>query len=209
MRLLLGIQNNPTYPCIYTGLPSHASLFSPHPFPLAGVQEDRGEQVVILLNRILKKIMVTEHPVFLAHPNTIMELASLLLTERISTWVKRKVIPKGHFRRFKVSQLSKLVTALDNIKEAKDKSKFQLWDIFVFIFGGLTIHPSMENHFKDFHASIPEITSNILANFEDSLMIYYQVVNVLQSHLIPYQEVVRIVCGGQLEQNCSNCLRTA
>ena len=89
--------DNPEYGCIYDWMMlSRVPIWaprSPYPFPLDGAAWDRKETGVILMQRILYKMILINHPVVRVCKEEVGELKDLLARARCIIWTTRKHFP--------------------------------------------------------------------------------------------------------------------
>jgi len=212
---------NPTYPCIDSfcevdDMP--AGLGSPHPFPLAGVPGDREERAIIALIKTLAKIEYTEHPVYLAHQEKLDRLMFSLDGLRSSLWAGRKIWPQGH-RKGGVggrdaAEIQQEIRAIRGNYDARvpGKNKFRLWSLFRLVFDCLTSCGLVQRQLRlrSPLASVAEEHHHLLHRAGESglLEMVDKVLDMISNKLVPYAEVVKVVCGGSLAKKCTFCGRS-
>ena len=138
---------NPEYGCIYDWMMlSRVPIWaprSPYPFPLDGAAWDRKETGVILMQRILYKMILINHPVVRVCKEEVGELKDLLSRARCIIWTTRKHFPPGHDGAGRVENTElfrgkgMLVPGMDlKMKGVPTAGQLRMWEVFKIIFWG-------------------------------------------------------------------------
>ena len=136
---------NPTYPSVVAHIlrsmkPLPPSLFSHHPFPLTGLQEDRTERIIIVLQKLLLKMMVTKHKVTRRCSKEVEELLWIMIGNRTAIWFNRKTNPTPYTNEWAVTAINQGEEELDKIKHKTGRlhneyilsdDHFRLYDLFM------------------------------------------------------------------------------
>ena len=205
---------NPTYPCIlnvFETIP--VAQATPYPFPLAGLPGDRQERTLVMAMKILVKIMITNHPVYIAHEETLCELLGNLLVLRTYIWYRRKGWPVGHKARnfCGESEVVEIGQGIENLgwKETCGGDQFRLWSLFctVFLFSSTSCLVNDQLRLRSPLASVRSKHHHLLHKVGEAgyLEMVDKVLDLISDHLVPYDEVMKAMCGGTLQRACGFC----
>ena len=211
--------NNPNYGCIYKEYNFPPSSCHPRPFPITGQPGDILEKVIIVLWKLLHKFGLI-HPRVARDFREEMDKAFAGLMEiMLSIWENRKDFthPEKMSDMANSININGVFDALATIHEAVKRGKpvvdsFQLWNIIRIFY-----HVICEVYFisnslkilKDPQAELPdelkELMSEGLVSQVKFLAVTDQVLDALATQVIPYQEVLKVICGGNINQTCHFC----
>ena len=230
-----GVENlktvdNPTYPCMFIDVlggevrgfePPPRSLASPHPFPVAGLPGDRLETGVIIMFKLLLKMRVTGHKVVKMCPTEFNMLLQKMVGARVMLWIHRKTYPVTDTMHWLPRMLDLGDEEVEgiNIKSRRkfeaeyvlSDDHFRLYDLFMLVHQCLDYLMGPLGHQKDFKdpvAMFPKLLKPLVVKAQNStfLQVVDQVFDALITKVVPYLEVVRMVCGGSLEgKECALC----
>ena len=215
---------SPVYPCILKsldGLPK--SFFSHHPFSLNGDPEDRIERLVILIKKLLLKMVLSDHKVMQRCSYEMYSLISTMDHNRMMIWMIRKSKPVHDAAFWMMENLELCGDDFWNPLLAKSgvlhddeyilsDDHYRIFDTCTILYNVLDyIHgpSSMQKDFKGTDSMFPEEYNMgpLLAKAENStfLATVDKLLDALEHELIPYPEVVKIICGGEVNKRCSLC----
>ena len=218
-------QLSPVYPCILKSLDGTCkSLLSHHPFPLNGDAEDRVERLVVLIKKLLLKMALSKHKVMETCSKEMFMLLTSMDYNRLMIWMLRKTKPHPGAAVFMRDTLElcnegwkDLLRHSGRLAEdeyALSDDHFRIFDtcailynVFDYIDGPVTI----QRDFKDPATMFPDDYNMqpLLAKAQNStfLATVDRLLDALEPQLIPYPEVVRIICNGEVKKRCSICDR--
>ena len=216
---------SPVYPCVLKRLDGNAkSLVSHHLFPLNGDKEDRIERLVVLIQKLLLKMALSNHKVMQTCAREMFLLLCTMDHNRLMIWKMRKTRTRPEAA---VSVKEMLELGGDIWKDLQRKSGRQsedeyilsddhfrifdtcdiLYNVLDYIDGPVTL----QRDFKDPATIFPEDygMQPILAKAQNStfLATVDKLLDALEPQLIPYPEVVKIICNGEINKKCSICNR--
>ena len=86
---------NCKYVCFAKEFNSPITPFSPHPFPIEGVPEDKSEALIILMQRLLLEMKLSNHPICTCRlgREMVQQLEEDLSMARTVIWFQRKTYP--------------------------------------------------------------------------------------------------------------------
>jgi len=142
-----------------------------------------------------------------------------LMGSMLSIWEMRKDFthPEKMIDIDNLTNFDDIMEALRTIDEAVRRGRpvvdpFQLWNVIMLVRRVVLDVDFMSNHFKalkDPQADLPdefkEIVSQGLETQDKFLAASNQILGALDTKIIPFQEVLKIICGGSLNQNCHFC----
>ena len=211
--------NNPNYECIYKEYNFPPSSCHPRPFPITGQPGDLLEKATIVLWQLLHKFGMI-HPRVARDFREEMDKAFAGLMEiMLSIWENRKDFthPGKMLNKANSTNVNGVFDVLATINEAIKRGKpvvdsFQLWNII------RIVHPVINEVYfisnglkalKDPQAELPdelkELVSEGLVSQVKFLAVTDQVLDALATQIIPYQEVLKVICGGNINQTCHFC----
>ena len=202
---------NPNYECIMKEMfPS--GMYHPHPFPVTGQPGNAYEKAVIVLWQLLKKLELTQPGVITSCRGKFVKVVAELKAIRLEIWKVRKITQISYR-----SDLSKATTSLEELLDTiRGKvGSDQFMDNLVQIIG-LVDHMLIElvmseklqsllNPVVDMPDDLHTIVSQALNNSTNFLAMANQVIDALATQVVPYKDLLRIVCGGSLEKRCNFC----
>ena len=191
-------------------------MWSHHPFPKEGLPEDIAETLVVQMQRILSKMRQVGHPAYEGSMHADMvELEENLVKSRRGIWSWRKVMPEQnknfcpllkpcrelHIRLNQPSLLfedetwqdlwstlhlvwgrlldHEVITSLDRLKDPRDAMPPKMWK-------------GVEEEVGHFPARLKELLDALTSDTD----------------LPSFKDLLRVYCGGSLEQSCTSCLTT-
>ena len=214
-RMGLGREaDSPTYPCIDRGVESFPPGFpSPHPFPLVGLLGDRPEMTVMLLLKIINKMVATQHPIYMRHQEKIKEIMSQVYRYREEVWGRRKIFPEGHSGRINIKIRFRVLEMEINSdpRGLKMDDKFNLWKLFGIMVIGLQ-NLGLLDQLQRMKSPLTSVKSDYhfllqKAGVSNYLEVFNRVLDLIRDRLVPYTELVRVVCDDLLERTCYFCSR--
>ena len=203
--------SNPTYPCVILNLPdvSKPNIASAHPFPIMGLPEDLQERAVVVMLKILAKMRVTGHQYRNICPKEFEELENTMLCNRKAIWVHRKTYPESYIfdEQIRDEADTALVIARKTSGMPRGQDTYRLWDtLFVIAYFISYSHGSL-CYQKQLLEPLPEEARLLVQQVQASgfIPIMEEVLKALETKAIPFKDVVKIICGGSLEQRCTVC----
>jgi len=188
---------------------------------MSGQFHTKAEKTISIICQLLYKMKLTKHPAWTIFPEASKELCSLLNVLMNTVWdFYIKVVP-GHKLDMAIqtmltdSGLIKEVFAeVDKIDEKlaackiKDKSVYRPWDAAKLLLGVL-YQFSFDYMRKDAERLAGEDMSRnafklrvTSAQFSE---MWSQLLEAMTGKLVPYTDLVKITCNGQLNQVCLGC----
>ena len=217
-------EDDPTYPSLEArmlrAMKSLPPCLSSHqPFPLAGLPGDRTERIVIVLQKLLLKIVLTKHEVTEKCSKELDDLQQIMFENRTAIWFNRKTKPKPEFNEVVIASINPGDDEVDMIKKKTGRlyheytlsdDHFRLWDLFMIVHTILdyTTGPlACQRDFKDALAMVPDSLRPLVEQAQAStyLEVVDKVLDALEPQVVPYIDIVKIICGGSLEKQCSVC----
>jgi len=217
-------QLSPVYPCILKSLDgTRKSLLSHHPFSLKGDTEDRIERLVVLIKKLLVKMALSNHKVMETCSKEMFMLVTAMDFNRLMIWMLRKTKPCPEAAVFMKDTLElcnegwkDLLRHSGRLTEdeyALSDDHFRIFDTCAILYNVLDYIDgpiTMQRDFKDATTMFPEDYNMqpLLAKAQNStfLATVDRLLDALEPQLIPYPEVVRIICNGEVKK-CSICDR--
>ena len=206
---------NPNYACIFEHI--HWSVLPPsypHPFPVTGLPEDRIEQMLNVAQKILLKIKVTKHPIYLKEQEAIDQLETELWKMKGEMYICRICgIDKDHVKAHNRLQKTfiepiprrpwiALGCKFDN---RKDQDWCKLWATFALLIELMhsTNILALENSLKNPN-SLPKDYRQV-SKKDEFLEVADKIIEALNQEVVSFSDLASIACGGNPEQNCSQC----
>jgi len=218
-------QLSPVYPCILKSLDGTCkSSLSHHPFPLNGDPEDRIERLVVLIKKLLLKMALSNHKVMETSSKEMFMLVTAMDYNRLMIWMCRKTKPRPEAAVFMKDTLDLCNEGWKNLlrqsgrltedEYALSDDHFGIFDTCAILYNVLDYIDgpvTLQRDFKDATAMFPEEYNMepLLAKAQNStfLATVDRLLDALEPQLIPYSDVVRIICNGQVKKKCSMCDR--
>ena len=214
-------QQSPVYPCILKSLDSTSkSLLSYHPFPLNGDPEDRIERLVILIKKLLLKMALSNHKVMETCGKLVVQMITFMDYNRLMIWMLRKTkpCPQAAVCMSSLNLCSEIWQGLQRQERLRDDEyalsddHFRIFDTFGILYNLLEYVSgpvALQRDFKDPVRMFPEDMQSMLTKTQNStfLATVDRLLDALEHQLIPYPEVVKIICFGEVKKNCSICDR--
>ena len=206
-------------PCILKSLDGTAkSLLSHHPFPLNGDPEDRIERLVILIKKLLLKMALSNHKVMEAGGKDMVQMITAMDFNRLMIWKLRKTkpCPKAAVWLLSIDICNETWLRLQRQDCMRDDEfalsddHFRIFDTFGILYNVLeyvTGPVAMQMDLKDVARMFPEDMQPMLTAAQNStfLVTVDRLLDALEHQLIPFPEVVKIICFGEVKKNCSIC----
>jgi len=218
-------QLSPVYPCILKSLDgTPKSLLSHHPFPLDGDPEDRIERLVVLIKKLLLKMALSNHKVMQTCIKEMFILVSTMDFNRLMIWMRRKSKPRPEAAMCMKESLDICNEIWKDLLRNSGRigpdeyvlsdDHFGIFDTCAILYNVLDYIDgpiTMQRDFKDAATMFPEDydMQPLLAKAQNStfLATVDRLLDALEQQLIPYPEVVRIICNGEVKKKCSICDR--
>ena len=219
-------EDDPTYPNLEKYMMQRMMSLAPHlsshhPFPLSGLPGDRTERIIIILQKLLLKMAYTQHKVTRKCSEEVEELLWIMMVNRSAIWFDRKTKPMPTTNQWVVAAINPGQEEVDKIKHKTGRlhqeyilsdDHFRLYDLFMIVHTILeyTTGPLGKQHdFKDPLAMVPDSMRLLVEQSQNStyLEVVDKVLEALEPQVVPYIDIVKIICGGSLEKLCSVCRR--
>ena len=210
---------SPVYPCILKRFDgSSKSLLTHHPFSLDGDPEDRIERVVITIKKLLLKMALSNHKVMETCSEEMGKMLAIMDLNRLMVWMLRKTKPHPEAS-VSLSSLHlgsdiwedlmhKSGRKVDEYALSDDPSRiFDICAILHNILDYIEGPVSMLRDFKDMERMFPEDLQSMMSRAQRStfLATVDRLLDAMEHQLIPYAEVVKIICNGEVRKSCSIC----
>ena len=210
---------SPLYPCILKRFDgSSKSLLTHHPFSLDGDPEDRIERVVITIKKLLLKMALSNHKVMETCSEEMGQMLAFMDFNRLMIWMLRKSKPRPEAA-VSLSSLhlgSDIWDALmhksgrkvDEYALSGDHSRiFDICAILQNVLEYIKGPVYVQRDFKDVERLFPEDLQSMISRAQNStfLATVDRLLDALEHQLVPYAEVVKIICNGEVKRNCSVC----
>jgi len=192
-------------------------LYHPHPFPVTGQPGNTREKLIIVLWRLAYKFKQSQPEVIPNFQDEMKKMTFGLLFQRLHIWKLRKIyvrpeyfpddhnhsasLPDPHFW-WTVKTIMQCGTFQDPLQLCKT----------IILVDQMLLHEGMlkmMSFLKDPLTSLPRefrhLVSRRLENKNKFLAVVNQVLDALVSRVVPYQDILKIICGGSLKQVCNSC----
>jgi len=194
------------------------------PFPLpemTGQFHTKAEATITLMMRILLKMKLTEHPVWVINSKAAQELYDVLEEGRIRCWtVYRHIIPGPRLdfvvgialQTFILNRIEDLTsTCFDLFSDDRFKDhEFKLWNTFMMLRSFLRMLNFDGCRNTAEQMGLPEISEDLMRTRVSSTQfnkIFQKILDKLNGGVVPFMALVEIICDGQLRQPCQGCLK--
>ena len=211
---------SPVYPCVlkcFDGVSKN--LLSHHPFSINGDPENRIERLVILIKKLLLKMVLSDHKVMQRCSAEMIGMISTMDHNRLMMWKIKKCKPVPEAAVWMRANLemssdrwNALLALLRPDEYFLSDDHFRIFDTCAILYTVLDYIDgpvTLQKDFKNTDSMFPEEykMGPLLSKAENStfLATVDKLLDALEHELIPYPEVVRIVCGGEVERRCSIC----
>ena len=193
------------------------NLYSHHPFPINGVEEDVTESLVVAVQQIVSKMRSTRHPLLKVFPAAFKDLEEKMEWNRELIWSGRKTTPKEGIQdvtgNLEASLGPELTEASFTLRSLGGRVKDPL---------GLFRTLCLVSELQVFHkilvvmSSFKEPLKAVPAEFWDKVesgSVFSERLEAMikafgQSQLPSHLDLIKIYCGGSLIQTCSFCAST-
>ena len=186
-------------------------IYSHHPFPKEGLREDTLETLVFQAHRILIKMRLACLSGYASSEmhDDLLFFEKYMEANRHAIWAERKIRPR-HDTTFGLKLSQRLESILEKYSiPAEDMICEDLWSTFNLVWGRLYDQNVMRwlNNLKEPHDAVP---LKIWDGLEDEIGLFptrvQELIDAVSSTQVPsFKELLRIYCGGNLEQNCTFC----
>jgi len=194
--------------CFLKAFEGPVGVYSPHPFPVEGVQEDRSEALIIIMQRILLEIRLSNHRAYAFLPAAGKRLEEGMIRSRAEIWFQRKIYPaKEKTPIWSFYLCNQLFNDTRGLKVEEDprglwSSLRLVWSVLFAQDIALKVEclkePRKAVPQEMWHPSIKDDCSTFNAMLD-------QVSQLLQKRIPPFPKFLEIFCGGSLAQRCSTC----
>ena len=201
--------DNPNYECIFRHeFPEH--LVHPHPFLVTGQSGDILEKGIIVLWQLVRKFQLNHPHAALTCHEEFQNVERNLQDGRIAIWRDRKIFPQSQPLSYTGIhlELSDIANKVDTVEDP-----FELRNtIFVINQMVLNVDPINKLKFlKDPLSNLPDDLKNLVSEGMNNATKYpnmaSKVFEALTNQVIPFKEVLKIIAGGSLEQECNVCFK--
>ena len=192
------------------------TIFSLSSFPSGPLSENTLECLVELIQRVLVKMRDTNHPVCSMFPADMKGLEDQMVRNKRVIWAHQKIFPK----QAKSFPSCLLVPVSNSLVEYVSQAREDLGSILFLLCRGFVDHQTVLelDLMKDPHAMIPKDLwsgagrevgvfpsrlQELINTFYEKRAFYH-----VGQGSISYEELLKILCGGSLIQECSFCSNT-
>jgi len=191
--------------------PVTVSLFSHHPFPLGGLPGDNLEAMVIIIQRILVKMRQEGHPALLCLPREMEQLEKEMANNRGTIWFCRKVFPSQA-----THGLTTITTSMElqfetsvklSMMEASRNQASIWWSLHLVwkLLDNLDFALAVPS-FKDPTMAAPEqLRNGVEGDCNAFTAAVQEIIDAFKSKIPSFTDLLKILCGGSLEQTCTFC----
>ena len=177
-------------------------IFSHHPFPEDGMAEDIGETLVVQVQQTLAIMKETGHPAYNVALEDLSQLEMGLQIIRKGIWVARKV---GYPADYCTQEVAK---SWENL--CKLSVYHGVWQTFILLLGRVVDYDPVARFdlLKEPRKAIPdELWTDATGNVGPFLDRLEELLALVTSaaELPSFEELLKVWCGGSLEQNCAFC----
>ena len=216
----IGNFNTPNYECLYKSkewgvLEMYDDLYHTHPFPANGQPENIKEKLVLVMWHLVHKFKQIHLGYFGNFQEELNKFLNSLLLARLDIWRSKKIYPKPeHF-------CPDMPAAMDmefweNVDKATKRcvqlvNPFQMWNIIRLVTKmsmdeyTLRMLSSLKDPFNTMPTDLKKYLSLALNNRTKFIVMVSQILQALDHQIIPYETVLKIICGGSLKKVCSIC----
>jgi len=193
------------------------TIYSQHPFPSIPPPENTLEVLVELIQRVLVKMQDTNHPAFVMFPTEMEGLLATVVRNREIMWAHQKSDPKlTNIYPRGLRNSVKLVDLTLTKYLAYHRDPHDLGSILRLLWFRLQDHTIVleVSGMKEPHAFIPEeLCYGVQKEVRNFPTLLQNVIKAFDSsghdHEFPsFKNLLKIYCGGNLEQACTFCSRT-
>ena len=178
-------------------------IFSHHPFPEDGMAEDIGETLVVQVQQILANMKETGDPAYDVALEDLSQLEMGLQSIRANIWEARKV---GYPAVYCTPEVGKSWENLCKLPVYQG-----VWQTFILLLGRVVDYDLVARFdlLKEPRKAIPDelwtdATGDVDGPFLDRLEELLALVTSA-AELPSFEELLKVWCGGSLEQNCTFC----
>ena len=191
--------------------PVAVSLFSQHPFPMEGIPGDNLEAMIIIIQRILVKMRKDKHPAILRLRREMAQLENEMTLNRGNLWFRKKVYPSQAPHDCTIIEtLVELqfetanVFSMMEVKENESSIWWSLHLVWKFL-DDLDFALAVQS-FKDPWMAAPQhLWNGLEADCTAFIATAQGIVNAFKGRIPSFIDLLKILCGGSLEQICTFC----
>eukprot|EP00092_Neocalanus_flemingeri_P005786 GFUD01006228.1.p1 GENE.GFUD01006228.1~~GFUD01006228.1.p1 ORF type:complete len:477 (-),score=143.81 GFUD01006228.1:96-1526(-) len=197
---------------------------APLPFPLGemtGQFLTKAEHTVCLMMRLQNKMQMIKHPAWTIHPEASEDMYKKLNGLRHGIWEAYIVANPGHVLETAIArkvcrpeilmELFDLTNIIDqklSVVKFSDPTVCRPWDTFKLLLTFL-VQFNIEPKRKEAECvGLPELSKALQERRLSSVQfnkVWSEVLDTMPDKLVPYTALVKIVCGGQMNQTCAGC----
>ena len=190
------------------------NLYSHHPFPISGMQDDITENLVRVVQEILSRMRSTRHPLLKVFPAAFKDLEEKMEWNRALIWSGRKVTPQegiqdvtGDLEASLGQELHGASLTLRNLC-GKAKDPLGLFRTLCLMSELQVFHKTLllASSFKEPLKAVPaEFWDKVESGSIFSERLEAMIKAFGQAQFPSHLDLMKIYCGGSLIQNCSFC----
>jgi len=196
---------------------------TPLPFDLGEITGQflsKAEHTASILSHLLHKLKMTKHPAYSSNPAAINHMEKMVINMRQVIWLNYIHRVPDHLETPIAISIKSVVA--DIVKQSdeingklakdkfKDQSEFRLWDTYKLFLGILLNYKFVEAVQDSVRMGLPGLPEHLAkllvtpAQFSD---MWVRVLNSFTGKAVPYTDLLRKVCGSDLNQKCFGCLQ--
>jgi len=181
-------------------------VFSHHPFSASELPGNPMVTLLMLAQKILLKMQFRNQPAYVKVSSQLAQLQGEMAQCMASTWARKKTYPE----KFNWVTDWNQILVFYNQNQDRELAIQDLWSILHLILGRLAECEivNMVNSLKDPHGAVPP---ELWSGFEKEVGPFPnrvgELIKALSGDEFPsFQDLLKILCGGNLRQDCSFCL---
>jgi len=193
----------------------------PLPFPLGEISGqflNKAEHTTSILHHLLHKLKLTKHPAWTIHPGTSDQLETWVSRIRLCIWL---TCVNGIPNDLENSIPSEVKSMLDNLRgladdidkmlglvKFRDQTVLRLWDTFKLLLNLLNQQLKDVTRRNAIRIGIPDMHPDDLKHMVSPTLYsdaWSKVLDSMSGNLVPFTDLLKILCGGDLRQNCYGC----
>ena len=207
----LFLDSNPNYACIDdpSDVPASQKPMLQYMSLVTHQADDRMERMVKVMQRLLVKMKLTNHPTYQRHPNEMEEIDNGLLNLRERIYNERLFDSKGYHMKVKYMKGASNDTVLTvSNKIGKRSDCFKTWETYMILTALFVFVETVRlgKMLKSPETSLPRELRETTKKVDPFLEKVDQILEALQHQVVPHSQLAAIACEeGKPEQKCSSC----
>ena len=204
----LFLDDNPTYVCIND--PDNSQKQKLHFMSLVTeAASDRMERIVMVMQRVVEKMKVTNHPTYKRHRSDMDEIEQGILNLRDRIYNERLFDTKGYQNKVKYMAGASNDTVLSVSNKIGNRSDhFRTWETYMILTMLLVFLETsrLSKMLKSPEKSLPKELREPTRKVDHFLEIVDRILDALEHQLVPHSQLAALACEDENpNQKCSAC----